>query len=213
MSLFYLCSITQQTLNSSWKPLGFEMGPRQALWCFWASEKSWSSTAKPCGYIEWVFMQESPSSLGFPSPANVHNLQTRIENHTPPSNFGLGQFDLAFTETNKDKRRRSRRLGHVLVISEWCKLSPEKSLLTEESSATAWDSNVPPLLILAAFRINVDSNWWRSMWLLFDVLHAFQEGGWGGRWFGSRVLGEGEPGQIQFSTEKSFLWSQLKEVF
>ena len=84
---------------------------------------------------------------------------------------------------------------------------PEKSLLAEESSATAWDSNVPPLLILAAFRItchiiNVDSNWWRSMWLLFDVLHAFQEGGWGGRWFGSRILGEGEPGQIQFSTKK-----------
>ena len=40
------------------------------------------------------------------------------------------------------------------------------------------------------------------MWLLFDVLHAFQEGGWGGRWFGSRILGEGEPGQIQFSTKK-----------
>ena len=30
---------------------------------------------------------------------------------------------------------------------------PEKSLLTQESSATAWDSNLPPLLILAAFRI------------------------------------------------------------
>ena len=30
---------------------------------------------------------------------------------------------------------------------------PEKLLLTQESSATAWDSNLPPLLILAAFRI------------------------------------------------------------
>ena len=73
---------------------------------------------------------------------------------------------------------------------------PEKSLLTKESSATAYDSNVPPLLILAAFRITrtvIDDDPCR-----FLLMSSFQEGGGGGRRFGSRILGEGQPGQIWF---------------
>ena len=91
-------------------------------------------------------------------------------------------------------------------------MSPEKSLLTEESSATAWDSNVPPLLILAAFRIT-----WTAIdddlcdFFLMSSMHfrrEDEEGAGLDREYWERV------NQVRSSSQpKSFLWSQLKEVF
>ena len=86
------------------------------------------------------------------------------------------------------------------------------SLLTEESSATAWDSNVPPLLTLAAFWIT-----WTATdddlcdFFLMSSMHfrrEDEESAGLDREYWERV------NQVRSSSQpKSFLWSQLKEVF
>ena len=50
-----------------------------------------------------------PTLLGFPSRADVHNLQTEIENHTPPSsNFGLHSI-WSRVRGNKQGQKRKKK--------------------------------------------------------------------------------------------------------